>query len=123
MPNNENNPLLSYAYALNGMTLAVNMMMLTAFYAEKEDDFLPFLALQKSFSKLDACIQAVANPEIKGNIQDIHIYGEKFLADYKAFKNLPEVQDEYLQKTLVMGIDEINKLLDIEEKYKEYLNR
>lgn len=117
MNKKEKNSVLSLAYALNGMTLAMNMMMLTAFYADKED-FPPFNSLQEFFEEFEKCIQSAADPDKKGNFKDVYDSGKKYLAEYKAFKKLPEVQVEYLQDVLETGIKEINKILNLEDEYK-----
>ena len=117
MNKKEKNPVLGFAYALNGMMLAMNMMMLTAYYEEKEE-FAPFISLQESYEKLDKCIQSAADPDKKGNSKDVYDSGKKYLAEYKAFKKLPEVQVEYLQDVLETGIKEINKILNLEDEYR-----
>lgn len=117
MNKKEKNSVLGLAYAINGMTLAMNMMMLTAFYEDKED-FPPFNSLQEFFEKFEKFIQSAADPDKKGNFKDVYDSGKKYLAEYKAFKKLPEVQVEYLQDVLETGIKEINKILNLEDEYK-----
>lgn len=117
MNNKEKNPLVSFAYALNGISLVMNMILIESFFENKED-FPPFNSLKESFDKLKNCIQSMSDPEKKVNVNDIYTYGKKYLTEYKAFRKLPEVQEEYLQKILAIGINEINDLLDFEEKFK-----
>lgn len=73
MRKQEKNPVLSFVYALNGISLAMNIMMLTAYYMEKDEEFIPFTSLQESYEKLNKCIDSAADPEKNGNIQDIYI--------------------------------------------------
>lgn len=100
-----------FCFALDGMALSMNMLFLTTYF-ENSGTSVP------TFKQVNKRLDAITAGEGKICTNSLYTSAKNYRAELHAFKKLPEVQEESVQKLIDIGIERTNHILEHIEEYQ-----